>query len=89
MLSKKILLTLAVLSCIGLVGCNNGNKNQDVHKCRLFAVDAQESTCVVEGNVEHDICIYCNTRYLDGKVVTEDEVENSISNYFPNINQIK
>ncbi len=74
---KKIVLTLSILSCIGLVGCGN-KENNEVHKCRLFEVEAVESTCNQEGNVAHDLCIYCNTRYLNGEVVTEQDVKQPI-----------
>ncbi len=71
MLTMKRLfyILLVVATCIVLPGCKE--KTPAEHVCRLFEIEEVDGTCISEGVIAHSICIYCKTRYLDGKVITD------------------
>ena len=67
---KKILtLSIITLSCLGLTGC--GDEPTLKHECRLFDVEGKAATCVNEGVIAHQHCIYCNKRFVDGVEIKE------------------
>jgi hypothetical protein len=75
---KKIrtFIMLSVLICFVMAisaGCaDKGNK---VHTHTLFDIPDQAATCISEGNVAYQQCIYCRAIFLNGKVVSEDTVK--------------
>ena len=72
----KIFYVLSVLIFFVIaisVGC--ADKNKKVHTHTLFDIPAKAATCISEGNIAHQQCLYCKAILLNGKVVSEDTVK--------------
>lgn len=74
---KKILLIITVacavcMSVLALAAC--GDKETRSHEHRLFDFEAQEATCISEGNVAYQECLYCRKKLVDGHEVSDEDI---------------
>ncbi len=74
---KKILWIITVacavcMSVLALAAC--GDKETRSHEHRLFDFEAQEATCISEGNVAYQECLYCRKKLVDGHEVSDEDI---------------
>lgn len=72
----KLIVTLIAVFCLcvsamAFTAC--GDKTP-VHEHALYDVEEVPATCVSEGNIAYEHCIYCGQIYIDGKEASEEDI---------------
>ena len=66
-----VILAAAMLSMFAFTACDGGLGGENSHEHSLTHVDARESTCTSEGNIEHWQCTSCGKYFKDAAATTE------------------
>ncbi len=66
-----VILAAAMLSMFAFTACDDGLGGENSHEHSLTHVDARESTCTSEGNIEHWQCTSCGKYFKDAAATTE------------------